>query len=166
MCLPEVRANRQPSAGRLFSGFAWQTGSVTSEETSGERVRYLSLDWIDALTRAVASSDDMAGLAGKHTVGITQTVLGGPEGDVTYHLQIADGRASFGPGPAQPEDVRFEQEWETAVAVATHQLNAQKAFITGRIRLTGDSHKLIESTPVFAALDSVFSTVREFTDYR
>lgn len=166
MRLAIAQANRLSSADRLFSGIAWQTGSVTSEETSGERVRYLSLDWIEALTRAVANSADMAELAGQHTVGITQTVLGGPEGDVTYHLQIAEGRASFGPGPAHPEDVRFEQEWETAVAVATHQLNAQKAFITGRIRLTGDSHKLIESTPVFAALDSVFSTVREFTDYR
>lgn len=133
---------------------------------SPERVRYLSLDWIDALTEAVAASSEMAEVARDHTVGFTQSVLGGPEGDVTYHLQIADGRASFGAGPAHPEDVRFEQDWETAVAVATHALNAQQAFITGRIRLTGDSQKLMESTPVFAVLDSVFSTVRAFTDYR
>ena len=129
-------------------------------------VRYLSLEWIDALTQAVASNEAIAAIAAEHTVGITQTVTGGPEGDVTYHLQIGDGVASFGPGPAHPEDVRFEQDWETAVAVATHVLNAQQAFITGRIRLTGDSQKLMDSTPVFAVLDSIFSTVREFTDYR
>jgi putative sterol carrier protein len=129
-------------------------------------VRYLSLEWIDALTDAVANSVEMAEAAREYTVGFSQSVLGGPEGDVTYHLQIGDGRASFGPGPAFPEDVRFEQDWETAVAVATHTLNAQQAFITGRIRLTGDSQKLIDSTPVFAVLDAVFSTVREFTDYR
>jgi hypothetical protein len=128
-------------------------------------VRYLSLEWIDALTDAVANSVEMAEAAREYTVGFSQSVLGGPEGDVTYHLQIGDGRASFGPGPAFPEDVRFEQDWETAVAVATHTLNAQQAFITGRIRLTGDSQKLIDSTPVFAVLDAVFSTVREFTDY-
>lgn len=135
----------------------------THERTN---VRYLSLDWIDALSHAVANSSDMATVAREHTVGFTQTVLGGPEGDVTYHLQIADGRASFGAGPAEPEDVRFEQDWDTAIAVATHELNAQQAFITGRIRLTGDSQKLMDSTPVFAVLDAVFSTVREFTDYR
>lgn len=129
------------------------------------RVRYLSLDWIDALSEAVANSQEMAQVAKEHTVGFTQSVLGGPEGDVTYHLQIADGHARFGAGSADPEDVRFEQDWETAVAVATHRLNAQQAFITGRIRLTGDSQKLMDSTPVFAVLDSVFSTVREFTDY-
>lgn len=129
-------------------------------------MRYLSLEWIEALTDAVAASSEMADIAGEHTVGFTQSVLGGPEGDVIYHLQIADGQAFFGPGPAFPEDVRFEQDWETAVAVATHTLNAQQAFITGRIRLTGDSQKLIDTTPVFAVLDAVFSTVREFTDYR
>jgi len=84
---------------------------------------------------------------------------------VTYHLQIDDGRASFGAGPAHPEHVRFEQEWETAVGVATGTLNAQQAFITGRIRLYGDQQKLSDSTPVFAALDAVFTTVRAFTVY-
>jgi putative sterol carrier protein len=49
--------------------------------------------------------------------------------------------------------------------VATGTLNAQQAFITGRIRLTGDQQKLLASTPVFVALDSVFATVREFTRY-
>jgi len=133
---------------------------------SGQSVRYLSLEWIDALTSAVTASAELRSLAGEHTIGVTQTVTGGPEGDVTYHLLVADGVASFGPGSAFPEDVRFEQDWETAVAVATNVLNAQQAFITGRIRLTGDPQKLSSSTPVFAALDAVFSSVREITDYR
>ncbi|MEN9804566.1 MAG: hypothetical protein RIS41_1413 [Actinomycetota bacterium] len=129
------------------------------------RVRYLSLEWIDALSREVAASGALTELAATHTVGITQVVSNGPEGNVLYHLQIGDGRAEFGPGAADPEDVRFEQDWDTAVAVATEQLNAQQAFITGRIRLTGDQQRLLESTPVFQALDAVFTTVRARTDY-
>lgn len=130
------------------------------------RVRYLSLEWIEALTREVAASSALADLASTHDVGITQVVTGGPEGKVVYHLQVGAGRAAFGPGAADPEHVRFEQEWDTAVAVATDQLNAQQAFITGRIRLFGDQQKLQDSTPVFAALDTVFTTVRQRTDYR
>jgi len=133
---------------------------------SGETVRYLSLEWIDALSQTVADSDAMKTLAHEHTIGVTQTVLSGPEGDVTYHLQVGEGTASFGPGSAFPEDVRFEQDWQTAVAVATNTLNAQQAFITGRIRLTGDPQKLSSCTPVFAALDAIFSSVREFTEYQ
>mgnify|MGYP001094134433 CR=1 FL=1 len=51
------------------------------------------------------------------------------------------------------------------VAVATGELNAQEAFIGGRIRLFGDQQKLLESQPVFGALDAVFATVRERTSY-
>ena len=131
-----------------------------------QSVRYLSLDWIEALSHEVANSEVMRSLAAEHTIGVTQTVLDGPEGTVTYHLQVGAGRASFGAGPADPEDVRFEQDWDTAVAVATDRLNAQQAFITGRIRLFGDQQKLGASTPVFAALDAVFGAVRPRTDYR
>ena len=133
---------------------------------STNAVRYLSLEWIDALTQAVASNQAIALLASEHNIGITQTVTGGPEGDVTYHLQVGDGHATFGAGAAEPEDVRFEQDWETATAVATDKLNAQQAFITGRIRLYGDQEKLLANTPVFAALDEVFVAVRTFTEYR
>jgi hypothetical protein len=128
--------------------------------------RYLSLAWLDALSEEVGRSDRLRDLAGEHELGVTQVVSDGPEGDVVYHLQLAEGAARFGAGAAWPEDIRMEQDWETAVAVATHQLAAQEAFIKGRIRLTGDQQKLIDAQPVFGALDGVFATVRERTEYR
>jgi len=128
-------------------------------------IRYLSLDWINALSDEVAASDVMREIAETHRIGVTQVVSDGPEGDVTYHLSVGDGSATFGAGPADPEDVKMEQDWDTAVAVATGELNAQEAFIGGRIRLFGDQQKLLESQPVFGALDAVFATVRERTTY-
>jgi hypothetical protein len=128
-------------------------------------VRYLSLEWIDALTAEAAASPDLAAVAADHTIAVTQVVLETPDGDVTYHLVVADGIARFGAGPAELEDVRFIQDWDTAVGVANGTLNAQEAFIKGRIRLVGDQQKLLTSQPVFRALDAVFSTVRERTEY-
>ena len=129
--------------------------------------RYLSLEWIDALSAQVAAS----AAARRSWPPSTRSASprwspAGPEGDVIYHLQLADGAAGFGAGAACPEDVRMEQDWDTAVAVATHQLAAQEAFIKGRIRLTGDQQKLIDAQPVFAALDGVFASVRDHTEYR
>ncbi len=128
-------------------------------------VRYLSLDWINALAAEVAASEHLRDVAAHHTIGVTQIVVDGPEGEVTYHLRVADGEASFGAGPADPEDVRMEQDWSTAVAVATGEMNAQDAFINGHIRLFGDQQKLLDSQPVFGALDVVFNAVRERTRY-
>ena len=138
----------------------WQT-TVSVSET----VRYLSLQWITELSREVAESEQLARLATNHSIGVTQVVTDGPEGTVTYHLEVGNGEARFGAGPADPEDVRMEQDWDTAVAVATGELNAQEAFIGGRIRLTGNQQLLLESQPVFGALDAVFTTVRERTVY-
>jgi putative sterol carrier protein len=128
-------------------------------------LRYLSLDWIDALSAEVAASADMRAVAADHSVGVTQVVSDGPEGTVVYHLQVAQGLATFGAGPAEPEDLRFEQDWTTAVDVATGALNAQEAFLAGRIRLFGDPPTLMANQAVFRALDGAFSAVRERTDY-
>ena len=129
-------------------------------------IRYLSLEWLDALTTEVAASTALQQLAAEHTIGVTQVVTDGPEGTIVYHLQVGDGTASFGAGSAFPEDVRMEQTWETAAGVATGELNAQEAFIKGRILLTGSQQKLVEAQPVFGALDAVFTSVRERTEYR
>ncbi len=130
-----------------------------------DSLRYLSLAWIDALAAEVAASEHMREVAEHHSIGVTQVVTDGPEGDVTYHLRVGDGEATFGAGPAEPEDVKMQQTWQTAVDVATGELNAQEAFINGHILLFGDQQKLLESQPVFGALDAVFASVRDRTRY-
>lgn len=128
-------------------------------------VRYLSPAWLREAGREVTASEALAELAHTHTLGVTQVITGPLDGDVVYHLSLADGVASFGPGVARPEHVRMEQTWATAVAVATGELNAQQAFITGRIRLAGDPTVLVEHQPVFAALDAALATIRPSTAY-
>jgi putative sterol carrier protein len=128
-------------------------------------MRYLGLDWIEEIGRRVAADFSLQELASTLRIGITQVVADGPEDTVIYHLQVGDGTVSFGPGPADPEDVRLEQEWDTAVAVATGAMTAEDAFITGSIRLGGNAQLLLESQQVFAALDPVFSAVAEQTRY-
>ena len=53
-----------------------------------DTVRYLSLAWIDELSRVVAGDDELTRLAGEHEIGVTQVVSDGPEGEVVYHLQV------------------------------------------------------------------------------
>lgn len=146
-------------------GVGRRLGSGHHEADYEAMIRYLSLDWINELSGEVASSEQLREIADVHRINVTQVVSNGPEGDVTYHLLVGDGQAQFGAGPAEHEDVRMEQDWATAVAVATGELNAQEAFVSGQIRLFGDQQKLLDSQPVFGALDAVFARVRERTSY-
>jgi putative sterol carrier protein len=128
-------------------------------------LRYLSLDWINAMNAEVSASKHLRDVLSTHTIGVTQVVSDGPEGDITYHLQVGAGTASFGAGAADPEDIKMEQGWDTSVAVATGGLNAREAFISGHIRLWGDPQKLLDNQTVFGALDAVFATVNERTTF-
>lgn len=128
-------------------------------------MRYLSPEWIAAVQAELVETGALDEVASTHEVGITQVVTDSPHGTVVYHLQVGGGRAEFAEGPAEPEHVRFSQDWSTATAVATGNLSAQDAFINGHILLTGDQQKLMDSQPVFGALDQVFNKVRARTDY-
>lgn len=83
------------------------------------KLRYLSADWVQAVSDAVATNTELQQLSAIHSVGLTQVVTGTPHGDVVYHLQIGNGTALFASGESSPEDVRFTEPYDTAVAVAT-----------------------------------------------
>ena len=125
----------------------------------------MSADWVQAVSEAVAANTELQKLASIYSVGLTQVVTGTPHGDVVYHLQVGNGVATLVGGEASPEDVRFTEPYDTAVAVATGVLNAQEAFINGHIKFVGDHQKLIDAGDVFAVLNPIFDKIRETTDY-
>lgn len=129
------------------------------------KIRYLSKEWIDAVSHEVKASDALQSLGNKHTFGLTQVVTSTPYGEVRYHLQSGNGAVVFSVGDANPEDVRFAQDYATATAVATGKLNSQEAFINGHIRFSGDHQCLIDAQEIFALLDEVFTSVRDRTEY-
>lgn len=129
------------------------------------RVDYLSQQWIDAVASGIKLSNAIAAVARDNAIAITQVVTGTPHGDITYHLESRDGAVIFATGPALVSDITFTQDWQTAVGVATGKINAQEAFISGKIRFKGDHEKVIATQPLFVALDVVFSAVNALTNF-
>jgi putative sterol carrier protein len=117
------------------------------------------------MAEAVRLDVGLQALASNHAVGLTQVVTGTPHGEVVYHVQVRGGLLTFASGVAVPEDVRFTESWETAVAVATGTMNAQEAFIKGAVKFSGNHQLLIDSADLFAKLNEVFESVREHTNY-
>ena len=128
-------------------------------------VDYLSQQWIDAVASGIKLSIEIATVASDNAIAVTQVVTGTPYGDVTYHLESRDGVVNFAAGPALVSDIIFTQDWQTAVGVATGKINAQEAFISGKIRFKGDHEKVIATQPLFVALDVVFSAVNALTNF-
>lgn len=128
-------------------------------------VSYLSDEWVHAVHTTASTSPAIRKAATGITIGVTQDITVDGRSDFVYHLVSSDGAVEFGIGPAPAEDIRFTQSRQTAVKVATGKLAAQEAFVTGKIRMTGNHQKLVDAQPLFAALEAVFDRVRQNTEY-
>jgi alkyl sulfatase BDS1-like metallo-beta-lactamase superfamily hydrolase len=123
--------------------------------------RYLTPEWIDALASA---ADGLEGPPGVRLT-VQQRVTGGPDGDVSYHVVLEEGKVAVRAGEAAAPDVTFVQDHATAVAVACGELAAQAAFMSGRMRVTGDVQRLIDEKDALTGLDRVLAGVRAETEY-
>lgn len=131
-------------------------------------VRFLSPDWLAELDAAVRAHPRLGELTGDVRMVIEQRVTGGAEGgvgDVVYHVVLDHGLASVEPGPAVDPTVTFSQDVQVARAIATGEESAQRAFMSGQLRVGGDLQSLTAHQDVLGDLGDVFAAVRARTDF-
>jgi putative sterol carrier protein len=121
--------------------------------------RFLTQDWADDVLTALNGSDEVRGAIKGVDLCIQQVVGGAPDGEVQYWTKIADGRVSGGLGQAPDADVTITQDYETAVAMNKGDLNAQAAFMQGKLKVTGNMGKLLQNQGAMQALGPVLSSV-------
>lgn len=131
---------------------------------------FLSDEWLAALHEAVADDAGLAEATADLDLTIEQHVTADPEagpeeGDVIYHVSFSKGRCAVVPGPASAPTVRFTQDRATAAAIASGAGSAQRAFMTGRLRVGGDLQVLLEHRDTLAQLDDLFASVRARTSH-
>jgi hypothetical protein len=151
-----------PSPGLAPSAELWKESTVTAahrRRRKDEALRFTSQEWLDAVIAALGAADARASLQGV-VVTLQQIVTGGPEGEVRYWLAFADGDVEGGLGDAPSgADVTIAQDYETATALARGELNAQAAFMQGRLKITGNMGKLLQHQAALDALGSAMSTI-------
>ena len=107
---------------------------------------YLSQEWLD-LNRELAQ--DIPERPGA-TARIQYVVTDVPDGDpVTYHWVVEDGRlleAQLGEDPAA--EFTITTGYDDSVRIATGELDANAAFMQGRMKVTGNMGKLMSLLPL------------------
>ncbi|HLN69962.1 MAG TPA: SCP2 sterol-binding domain-containing protein [Streptosporangiaceae bacterium] len=106
-------------------------------------VRYLSQEWVEAYNAALAGDAVRAALKGKSAV-LQMVISGAPQGEVRYWLRIADGSASAGLGDSPGADVTISQSYETSSQVNKGELDGQKAFMQGKVKIAGKMLKMMQ----------------------
>ncbi len=127
--------------------------------------RFLSPEWFDDVNAVAATDDVTSAVTPGLRLVVQQVVTDGPDGDVQYAVRIEDGRVAVVPGEAPDPDVTVTEDHATATAVSRGDLAAPVAFMTGRIRVSGETRVLLNAQPVLHRLDEVFASVRDRTTY-
>ena len=107
-------------------------------------VKFLSEEWIQAVQEALNSNDAFKGAAGSQAAKVQQVVTT-PEGEKKYWFKLDAGQAALGMGDSpDPVDATITQDYETAVALAKNELTGTAAYMSGKLRVSGDLMKLMQ----------------------
>lgn len=107
-------------------------------------VKFLSEEWAQATTQALNEHEGFKNAIANITLGIQFVVTeAGEGGDVHYYLQASGGTAVLALGELEDADATVTNDYETATAVSKGELNTQTAFMTGKLKVSGNLAKLM-----------------------
>ena len=122
-------------------------------------LKYLSPEWIDAYNATVAADDSVrAAMKGKNAV-IQMLIAEAPDGEIHYWLRIGDGSVSAALGDAEGAEVTISQSYDTAAKVNSGELDGQKAFTQGKVKIKGKMMKMMQLRGPLAELQKALDTI-------
>jgi hypothetical protein len=108
-----------------------------------EKHVFLSDGWIEAAKAAY----DRHGVTVKYRMKMNQVVTGCPfePSEVRTFIDTSDGTMRTGKGEIEGAEVTLTTDWETSrkIMIEQDQAAAMQAFMSGKIKVTGDMTKLM-----------------------
>lgn len=123
-------------------------------------VKFLTKEWLEALTASVNENDAFTTAIASVDLTLQFETTDAPEGtESAYHLAIKDGGLAAGAGPIEDADATIANDYETAVAISKGELNTQMAFMTGKMKVSGNMAKIMMNQAVFTKFAEATSEV-------
>lgn len=107
-------------------------------------VKFLSDEWIQAVQDALNDNATFKSAAGSQSAKVQQ-VVNTPEGEKRYWFKLDGGQVQLGNGDSPDAvDATITQDYDTAVALAKNELTGTAAYMSGKLRVSGDLMKLMQ----------------------
>jgi putative sterol carrier protein len=126
--------------------------------------KFLSQEWHDDCRKLAEGQPERPGASAR----MQYVVTGAPDGDVRYFWLLENGKLiESGLGDMEEAEITLTQSYEDAMAIQKGELDANAAFMQGRVKVTGNMAKLmsllpITNSPEYKALQG---EIREITEY-
>jgi putative sterol carrier protein len=107
--------------------------------------KWLTQEWLDISTTLAVDQPVRPGA----TARLQYVIEGGPDGTVEYYWIVEDGKLIDNRlGSLADSEVTLTEEYEDALAMQKGELDANTAFMQGKIKVTGDVAKLMALLPI------------------
>ena len=107
--------------------------------------QYLTQEWLDQGRELAKDQPERPGASAK----MQYVVTGGPDGDIKYYWVLEDGKLLESQlGTITDADFTMTLTYEDSVAVAQGELDANAAFMQGRMKVAGNMGKLMQLMPL------------------
>ena len=126
--------------------------------------KYLSQEWLDATRAMAADQPERPGAS----VRMNYQVTGSPDGDVNYYWVLENGKIIESKrGHLDDSEVTLTTGYEDAVKIQKGELDANAAFMQGKVKVTGNMAKVmsllpITNAPEYKQLQTEISAITEY----
>jgi putative sterol carrier protein len=121
-------------------------------------VKFLSEEWADALKAELNRNEAFRQAATGKQATIQQVISA--DGDIThYWITIADGAIDLGVGDVEGEDATITQSYDSAAALARGELSPVTAFMTGKLKVTGNMGLILGLQSALAQLPAAMAAI-------
>ena len=126
--------------------------------------KYLSQDWLDQGKKLAESQPERPGA----TARMQYVVTGGPEGDIKYYWILENGKLIESKlGEVDGGDFTMTMSYDDSVKIQKGELDANAAFMQGRMKVTGNMGKLmalmpLTNSPEYKALQEELKGITDF----
>ncbi|MFB3738143.1 MAG: SCP2 sterol-binding domain-containing protein [Candidatus Velamenicoccus archaeovorus] len=117
-------------------------------------MQFLSEEWTAELNRRLNADEEFKKGIAKKRAKLLQVIATG-DGEKRYWIHIEDGAIDIGLGDIDAPDATITEDYETAVGMATGQVNAVSAFMTGKLKISGNMMMLMGLQSALSGLPRV-----------
>lgn len=105
--------------------------------------KFLTEEWASDVTKALRDNQAFMNAIGAADLSAQFSTEDGPDGDVSFYLKASGGTVNQAVGTIDDPDVTVKMSYETATSVSKGDLNVQTAFMTGKLKVSGNLAKLM-----------------------
>ena len=126
--------------------------------------KFLSQEWLDEGRALAKDQPERPGAPAK----MQYVVSGGPDGDIKYYWVLENGKLLESKvGEISDADFTLTLTYDDSVKVQKGELDANAAFMQGRMKVTGNMGKLMQLMPLTNSPEykELQEQIREITEY-